>query len=210
MFHLLLRLLPSRFFIGSQNGLSWKGPLKAIRSLQRTGTPTAPSALRAHPARPWLSAGMGQHHLSGQPVPGPHRPYCGGLLPHSHSTSLLSQFETTPPCPVTAHPAEESAPFFLTPPSRYGPAARVSTGIRSPPGTLYSPQGRAERAVLSCGITQEATRNSRRLPGLQDDTKPNPSPSHALSQRQAPPSRHHQVATASRPAKNKAESRAGI
>ena len=33
----------------SQNGLNWKGPLKAIRShsLQCTGTPTAPSVLRA-------------------------------------------------------------------------------------------------------------------------------------------------------------------
>jgi len=50
--------------IKPENLLHGKGPLKAIRSLQCTGTPTAPSVLRAHPARPWLSAGMGQHHLS--------------------------------------------------------------------------------------------------------------------------------------------------
>ena len=52
-------------FIESQNCLGWKRPLKAIWSPcpQRTGTPTAPSVLRAPTAWGGLPAGMGHLHL---------------------------------------------------------------------------------------------------------------------------------------------------
>jgi len=64
-----------------------EGTLKAIRShsLQCTGIPTAPSVLRA----PWLSARMGHHHLSGQPVPVPHHPYLKRLFSYIHPKSPL-------------------------------------------------------------------------------------------------------------------------
>ena len=47
-----------------------EGTLKGhlTHSLHWTLTPTAPSVLRAHPAWPWLSAGMGHQCLSVQPV----------------------------------------------------------------------------------------------------------------------------------------------
>ena len=39
------------------------------------GHPQLHRVLRDPPASPWLHAGMGHHHLSGQPVPLPHHPY---------------------------------------------------------------------------------------------------------------------------------------
>ena len=39
------------------------------------GHPQLHRVLRDPSASPWLPAGMGHHHLSGQPVPLPHHPY---------------------------------------------------------------------------------------------------------------------------------------
>ena len=50
--------------IESWNGVSWKGHLKAIRSLQGTGTATAPSVLRAPSSLIWCVSRMGHHHIS--------------------------------------------------------------------------------------------------------------------------------------------------
>jgi len=47
------------------------------------GHPQLHQVLRAPPAWPWLSAGMGHRHLSEQPVPVPHHPYHKKLLPES-------------------------------------------------------------------------------------------------------------------------------
>ena len=41
------------------------------------------------------------HHLSRQPVPVPHCPYCKALLPYILSKSSFFQLKTTSPCPVT-------------------------------------------------------------------------------------------------------------
>jgi len=67
------------------------------------------------PIQPDLECHQGWviHHLSGQPVPVPHRTYCKKFISHVQSKSLLFKFETTSPCPVTTDPAEESVPFFL-------------------------------------------------------------------------------------------------
>ena len=80
------------------------------------GHPQLHQLFRAPPAWPWLSAGMGHHHLSGQPVPVPHHPYCKTLLPYIQSKSPLFLFETISPCssPTTTDLAKESVPCFLT------------------------------------------------------------------------------------------------
>ena len=42
-----------------------------------------------HPAWPWVSPGMGHHHLSVQPVPVPHHPDCKKPLPYIQPKSPL-------------------------------------------------------------------------------------------------------------------------
>jgi len=59
--------------------------------------------------------GWGIHHLSGQPVPVLHHPYCKLLLPYIQSKSLLYT-ETISPYPITTGPAKESVPLFLLAP----------------------------------------------------------------------------------------------
>ena len=62
-----------------------------------------------HPAWAWVHPREG--HLSGQPVPVPPHPYIDHkkILPYIRSKSLLFQYETISPHPVTTDP------FFLMP-----------------------------------------------------------------------------------------------
>ena len=56
------------------------------------------------------------HHLSGQPVPVLHYPYCKTSFPYTQSKAPLFKLKTIFPSPITTDPAKESAPFFLTVP----------------------------------------------------------------------------------------------
>jgi len=85
---------------------------------------TAPSVLRAPPAWPWVSPGMGHHHLYGQPVPVLHHHDCRKRLPYIQTKSPVFEFGTISPCPITQK-LQRSLPFFLTAP------LLIQKGIRS-------------------------------------------------------------------------------
>ena len=91
--------------IQSQNCLSWKEPLKVIwsNSLPWTGTPTAASGAQS-PVQPDLDClqRQGIHHLSGQPVPVPHHPYCKKLL-YVQSKSSLYVFTNVLRCKMSKY-----------------------------------------------------------------------------------------------------------
>jgi len=72
--------------------------------LQRSGTPTARSGCsEPHSDQTDHESfqGQGIHHLSWQPVPVPHHPYCKKLLPYILSNTPFFKFETIFPCPIT-------------------------------------------------------------------------------------------------------------
>ena len=103
-----------RYPSASQNGLSWKKPPKATKShpLQCTGTPTAPSVLRAHPL-PWAVC-RDHPHLSGQPM------QCLTALIATHFFLIPRlNLPSLEPIPLLLHnsPTHESVPFFLAAPS---------------------------------------------------------------------------------------------
>jgi len=98
---------------------SWKGPLKAIWSNSPAMNRDTYSSIRSsepRPTWPWLSAGMGHHHLSGQPGPVPIHSYCKKLLPYILNLNLWvwsPSFSLKPfPLVLSTDPTKESVPFF--------------------------------------------------------------------------------------------------
>ena len=57
--------------------------------------------------------GWGIHRLSGQSVPAPHHSHRKELPSDVQTKSSLSQFKTTPPCPITIHPHKQPFPLLL-------------------------------------------------------------------------------------------------
>ena len=100
-----------------QNHLTLMGPLNAVwfHSLQCTGTPTAPSVLRAHPLT-LVVCRVGAPTALWDPVPLPHCPHCRNLFLYIQSKSPLLQLETISPFSVTTGLAKEAIPSFLTAP----------------------------------------------------------------------------------------------
>jgi len=103
------------WIIESQNHLSWKGPLKAICPTPCTeqGHPQLHQFSEPHPAWPWLSAGMGHHLLSVQPVLVPHSVIVKNLFLISNLN--LCSFSLKP-FPLVPSPSKESVPYFLPAP----------------------------------------------------------------------------------------------
>lgn len=93
-FHVHSRKVMCRTHLVSQNHRT----LSVGRALYRTSCPTPAMNRDIHsstrcsqpgPAWSGLSPRMGHHHLSGQPVPAPHHPYCKELPPYIQTTSPL-------------------------------------------------------------------------------------------------------------------------